>query len=260
MMGISIRHIGIIGLLQIKENIRSRFFYGLILGELLLFLFIYILGFMVTGAMQHTVQASCFWLVGIWGLVCSIVLGAGIVDREIQNRTHYMILARQVGRASFILGKFLSLVSTMISLFVPLTLVGLGYLKFNRIDIQFSHWVTLGFILLEWVVLAGFSLLMASFTSYLFHTIFLVGIYYLGHWSEAIYVFASKVDSFLLGKILLGIYYSIPNLELLNFRSFAIYDLPLGVKQLFYPFVTGALWIGLSLFLGIIIFNRRRIL
>ena len=260
MMEISMAHVVVLARLQIKENMRSKVFYGLIVGELLLFLFIYTLGFMVTGAMAHTVQTSFFWLVGTWGLVSAVVLGAGLVDREIQHKTHYMVLSRQVGRSSFILGKFIGLVSMMTCLFVPLVLVGAGYLKLSHIDLHFSHWLTLGFLLLEWFVLAGFSLLLASFTSHLFHTIFLIGIYYLGHWTEAIYVFASKVESFFLGKILFSLYYLIPNLELLNFRSFAIYGIPLGGEPIFYPFMTGILWIGFSLFWGIIIFNHRRIL
>ena len=84
--------------------------------------------------------------------------------------------------------------------------------------------LALGFIFGEWMLLAAFSLFFASFTSPLLHNFFLIGITFLGHWSNDLRLFAENTANLWLNNILMGLFYTLPNLEALNFREAALYD------------------------------------
>ena len=52
--------------------------------------------------------------VGVFGTVIAILIGIGLVSKEIDKRTLYTVLARPVRRWEFIAGKFFGLVGTLV--------------------------------------------------------------------------------------------------------------------------------------------------
>lgn len=68
-----------------------------------------------------TIKSFCFGMVGIAGLLISLIMGIQLVPAEIERRTIYTILAKPVNRYEFLLGKFMGAVLTLL---VSIALMG----------------------------------------------------------------------------------------------------------------------------------------
>ena len=244
----------------VRGAFRSHLFTGLVFGVLVLFLGLFLLQFLVTGAAGHIIQTGSFWIMGIWGLICALTLGLHSISQEIKNKTHFMILSRPVQRSAFVLGKFGGIFLVMGVVFCLSCLLWLAMMKIGGVEITAKHGVALGFILVEWWVLAGFSLFFACFTSPIFHGIFMVGIYHLGHWSDALAFFADRIESEVGQGVLTGLHLLFPNLESLNFRAQAVYHLAFADGALLHALAVGLGWASFMVVLSMVIFNRRRLM
>ena len=139
----------------------------------LLILVSLVFGQMAVGGRVRVIQNMGFWVIGLWGLFSVLYLGSNIISQELKHHTIYMILSRPVNRSVFLLGKFTGMLIVLFLIFLLLSLIWLGLLLLEGIDISPMHLIALGFILGEWVLLAAMSLFFASFTSPLLHNFFL---------------------------------------------------------------------------------------
>lgn len=242
------------------ETLRNRIFISMIAMGATMFFVSQILGIMAIGGKDRILQSAGFWIIGIWGLLSSLVLGLNIIQQEIKMKTLYTILSRPVNRTVFILGKFTGMVSVMSCLFVLLVLIWSVQLWIAGIQLTTNHFIALGFIFSEWIILASFSLLFASFTSSVLQAFFLTAIYYLGHWSNSLYLFAKNTDNDLLNRGLTIIYYLFPNLESINFRNAAFYGETISLNVAFQGGMVAIFWSITTLLAAILIFNSKRML
>ena len=243
-----------------REAIRDKMLQVLIGAGILLLLFSLVLGKMAVGSAARVVQNMGFWLLGMWGLVAVLYMGSNIVRNEIQRHTVYLILSRPVSRTTFLLGKFFGMLLVLLSGFVLLSAVWLLLMVGSGIPMTGFHLLALLFIGGEWGLMAAFSLFFASFTSPMLHNLFLVGITFLGHWSNDLKLFASNTSEVWLQYLLKSLYYLLPNLEALNFREAALYNVPVSSALLLEGALVLAGWTGAALIAADLIFSRRRLL
>lgn len=207
-----------------REAVRDRMVYVLSISGVILLFTSLVLGVMAIGGRERIVQSTGFWVLGIWGLLAVMYLGSNVVKEELQRKTVYMVLSRPVSRHAFMLGKFAGMFFVLLTQFCLLSMVWLALMVFSAVPLTTQCFWTLVFIFGEWVLLASISLFFASFTSPLLHNFFLVGVTFLGHWSNDLRIFADNAQSLLLKHLLKTIYYVLPNLDVLNFRVAAIYN------------------------------------
>jgi ABC-type transport system involved in multi-copper enzyme maturation permease subunit len=242
------------------ESLRDRLLHVLVGGGVVLLFFSLSLGEMFVGGRERILQSFGFWMLGIWGLAAVMYLGSGILKREFQQKTIYLILSRPVGRTTFLVGKFCGMLLVLMTAFVLLTILWLPLLEAAGVEVRSQHvWAVL-YIFLEWVLLAGMSLFFASFTSPMLHNFFLVGITFLGHWSRDIEIFARNAESPLSAGLLKALYFVLPNLEALSFREAALYGDPLSAGLLLKGAGVFAGWILVFLFAAAAVFQKRRLL
>jgi len=243
-----------------RESLRNRMLLVMAASGILMMFFSLILGRMAVGGQQRVVQNMGFWILGIWGLISVGYLGANIVGKEIQQKTIYLILSRPVSRTTFISGKFAGTVMVLTTAFVLLASVWLLLVKLQAVDLTLMYLWALIFIWGEWILLASVSLFFATFTSPMLIGFFLTGIYFLGHWSRDLYMFAVNAKGALIKTVLKLIYFLIPNLEVLNFREAAIYGESVSVTVLLEGAAVLIGWIVVVLVSANLIFSRRKLL
>jgi len=243
-----------------KESTRDRALLSLSASGIILLLFSIILGKMAVGGSDRVIQNMGMWVIGTWGLISSAYIGANLIRNEFQRQTAYLILSRPVTRTVFLMGKFLGMVMVISTIFMILVCVWLIIMAAKSIPITLSHFIAIGFIWGEWILLAAFSLLLASFTSPVMQVFCLTGISFLGHWARDLKAFAGQLDSPFLRQIFEGIYYVLPNLEAVNFRDAALYNQP--ISSILMIEASGVLigWILTSLIAASLIFSRRKLL
>ncbi|RLC28887.1 MAG: hypothetical protein DRH32_08300, partial [Deltaproteobacteria bacterium] len=174
------------------ESVRDRLLIILTASGLLLLVFSMVLGRMAVGGEQRIIQDMGFWVLGIWGILAIMYLGSNIVRREFKRQTVYLVLSRPVSRPVFLCGKFFGMIIVLFSIFVILAAFWIGLLYVKSILLTDRHLWALLFIFGEWVLLASVSLFFATFTSPILHNFFIVGIAFLGHWSNDLKLFAEN--------------------------------------------------------------------
>lgn len=192
----------------------------------------------------------------------SLLMGAGMLSKEIERRTLYVTLSRPITRMQFILGKYLGLAQIILMNWIFLSLSYTGLLLFFRTESDLMTQalvVGLGFAFLEALILGAVSLLFSTFTTTSLSVMFCIGVYLIGKNMTEFHSLMKRTDRTLYRIFFKGITYFVPNLEQYSLGSQVTYGI--AVPQGF--ILTTVLYTGVvilvSLSLSGLIFNQREL-
>ena len=244
-----------------KEVIRDRVLYLAGLYAILLFAAAALLPSFAANAQDKIILDIGLAGIHLMGLVVTVFVGTGLINKEIEKRTVLVLIAKPVSRLEFILGKHLGLSAVLAVLLGGLTAVYLGVLVLHQIEFTaFSLLLAIFYTFVELMLLTAAALLFGVFTSSLLATLLTIGIYIMGHLSQDIVAFGQLTDNPLLQRVTNNMYLVLPDLERLNFRNEAVYGMALFpsppelISDLFY----GLLYMALLLTVAVFIFGRRQ--
>lgn len=209
-----------------REAVRDRVLYNLLFFALLLVASAPILSEISPGVQRVLLINLSLSAISIFGTVIAIFLGISLVSKEIERRTLYPVLARPVGRGEFIVGKYFGLAGTLV---VNTGAMALGFylmlwammLRITGADANVL--IAIYFILLQFLILIGLSLLFSSFSSPLLSALFALCLFVAGTFAGDLRVFARSVhgpESWLASAAS----YVIPNLASLNVITRVAHD------------------------------------
>ncbi len=252
-----------------RETVRDKILYNLVIFALGLICFSLVLGeWSVLGA-EKVIKDFTLAVMSISGLLMSIFVGIGLVQKEIQRKTALTLLAKPIPRWYFIVGKYLGLLAVLLINLSVMTVFFYAILWFGHYH---PDWRLLGAIYLiywEMAVIVAVALLFSSFSTPTLSAVFTLGVYVAGHLSGDILnhiAFIKKYGSRLPGNpevspwtegIAKATYYFIPNLENFNIRGRVVYDLPVPENYLVLTTIYGMSFIGAILLITCLWFNRR---
>jgi ABC-type transport system involved in multi-copper enzyme maturation permease subunit len=194
------------------------------------FVFAFVMIFSSTVSMEMTVATFDRVMtdlgLGVMSLICAfltIFLASGLIPREIERKTIFMVLAKPISRTSFVLGRFAgNLVTvffvqgTMIALFVAQLLV-------QHSAVNHTHLASFVGIALQVVLLTSVAFVFASVSSQYITAVCAAGLYFVGHLSSDLYNMSAKAESAVVQVVGKGLFYALPNLDRLDFKSRATY-------------------------------------
>ncbi len=200
--------------------------------------------------------------VGLGGMslilvLLAIFLSTGLLSREIERRTIFMVVTKPVSRGEFLLAR---LAGNMLTLSVLLVLMGaLLLLEFKvlKTSITWPTVLAMGMLWFELLVLSAVGFLMSSFAGQMTATFVTVSLFFVGHLSGDIYNIARRSKNEALqvfGKVL---YYVLPNLERLNLRAQASYGVVVPSKIWATSIVYALAYAGVLVWLAVVVFRRR---
>lgn len=250
------RAIWAISSLTLKEAIRNKILYLLLVFSLLLIIFSWITGALTIGdeikIMKDIGQSS----IHFFGVLITIFIGMGLIFREMEKRTIYLILSKPVSRAQFLLGKFCGLAVTL--LLVMSSMVAIFYLLLLlKGDADPKLLLSFFMIYLEWLLLAGIALVFSAFSTPLLSTMMTLCAFFAGHLTESLLLLQKRVHSEVANLILSALYHVLPNLELFNIRNQVVHQLPLSSRMLLETTVYWLFYVATLLLLAILIFRRK---
>jgi ABC-type transport system involved in multi-copper enzyme maturation permease subunit len=199
-----------------REAVRDRVLYNLVIFVLLLSVGAVFLG--AASASQDVKIIVDFGLSAtlLFGAVIAIFVGVGLVRKEIERRTLYVIFAKPVGRGEFLLGKYLGLCLTLA---VNVAVMGAGVTLVLLAVVRGSTpqvivlWPTLALIYLELTVLTGVALLFSAFSSPIFALFGSLAVFLIGHFTADLKGFAALFDATAARAALIALHYALPNLS-----------------------------------------------
>ena len=151
----------------------------------------------------------------------AIFLSSGLISREIERRTIFLVVSRPVSRAQFVIGRFFGNLLTLGALQLmmgALFLLELFLFGVPRTDAQLAAFLGLWG---ELVLLTSLGLLCSVLSNQLVSALVCVGLYFLGHLADDLYLITERATSSFTKTLGTGIYYLLPNLSRVNYRGMA---------------------------------------
>lgn len=193
-------------------------------------------------------------------LIVAVFLGTGLIRKEIEKRTVFVMIAKPMSRVEFIVGKHLGLASLLSLLVVLMAAIFLGYASLQFNDIPYGPiLLALVFTYIELLLIVAAALLFGTFTSSVLATLYTFSLYLLGHLSPSLLRLSDLTESTWTRRVLEGLYLVLPNLERLNLKNVVVYgQLPDSATGLVLDGAYGILYTLLLLSIASLIFSRRQ--
>lgn len=198
---------------------------------------------------------------GFLGLAVAIFVGTGLVNKEIEKRTVYVMVAKSISRTEFIVGKHWGLSAVIAVLLAAMTVIYMSILSLNHIAYPaFSIVLSALFQFLELSLVAAVAMLFGVFTSSLLATLITFAVYLTGHLSRDLLSLSALAENAGLKQAIEGMYLILPDLDRFNLKNQAIYGAALlpSPLELLGNAAYGLIYTTLLLAIAIVIFSRRQ--
>ncbi|NEO36977.1 MAG: ABC transporter permease [Moorea sp. SIOASIH] len=195
---------------------------------------------------------------GILGVIVSVFVGTGLINKEIEKRTVLVLIPKPLNRAEFIIGKHLGLSGVLAVLVVAMTAIYLLGLRASSIEYPVvSILVSVLYQFLELSLITAVALMFGVFTSSLLATLLTFGVYMMGHLSRDLVELSKLSENPGIERMTETLYLVIPDLSRLNLKNDAVYGVLPPFPELFLNGIYGLLYIVLLLAIAILIFWQR---
>ncbi len=249
--------IGVIALNAFRESLRDKILYNLVLfAGLLIGLSVLLADLSITE--HHKVIADMgLAAINLIGVIIAIFVGISLVNKEIERRTIYTIMARPISRTFFILGKYLGLALTLFVNVSIMMAVFLATLWLYHVPIEQSLFQAVELIFVEILVVTAIALFFSTFTSTTLSAIFTLGLYVIGHLTADLRSVVANGESGGVKAVVDLLYYLCPNLEMLNIKGQAAVGILVAPEYLLLATLYGMMYAGVLLTSACLVFQKR---
>ncbi len=246
-----------IALNTFREIIRNRFISVIFFLIALLFGATFLLDTLSLGQTERVVVDFGLSFIELSGFLVILLLGGGMITREIEGRTIYLPLSKPIRRSSILIGKFMGFSFVLLLLVVLETLCILGLLWFFGFAITgFLVFAILG-IFIKLLAILSLILFFSTFISPVLALFMTLASYVIGH-SGYVILEHSLTDGspyfHLFARVVLGIF---PNLESLNLKNYVATDALISMNLVYISFALALVYIAIIIALGAAIFQKR---
>ncbi|HEX8139696.1 MAG TPA: ABC transporter permease [Pyrinomonadaceae bacterium] len=243
-----------------REAVRDRVLYNLVLFVLGLTATSIFVGELSAGHEPKIIVDLGLSAMLLFGTFISILVGVGLVYKEIERRTVYAIFSKPVERGEFLVGKYLGLCLTLA---LNVTVMGLGislallYVRGGWNPLALSIWPTVLLIYMELMIVTAVALLFSSFSTPALSALLTFFVFIIGHFSADLRTFASSLGTASARWFFGALYYLLPNLANYSFITPAAYGQTPAGSMLLGAFAYAVVYSAVLLSAATLIFNRR---
>jgi Cu-processing system permease protein len=239
------------------EARRNKVFYSLFLFALIVIVNSYVFTEVTIATLDRMIKDTGIAAINLFALSLVIFTGIGVINREIDRRSLYVVVVKPIARYEFILGKYVGLIAMMVAtcglMFVGLLIALTSF----RTQITPSLFLGLLGVFLEVAVLGALAVLCSTFTNSFASAFITAAVFISGHLSAELKFFAAKSSSALTRTVGELIFYLVPNLERFNFKMHVAYDLNVGGGTLAMTCLYAAGYVAAFLTAAVVAFSRR---
>lgn len=200
--------------------------------------------------------------IGLGGLsfiliLLAIFLSTGLLSREIERRTIFMVVGKPVSRGLFLVARLAGNMLTLTALQVLMGALLLLEFWVLKTPVTRPILLAIGMLWFELLVLSALGFLMSSFAGPMTSAFVTVSMFFIGHLSGDIYTLARRSKNVALqwlGKVL---YYVLPNLERFNLRAQASHGVMVESKVWLASAAYGIGYAVILVWLAVLLFRRR---
>jgi Cu-processing system permease protein len=187
----------------------------------------------------------------------AIFLSSGMLTREIERRTIFLVVSKPISRGTFILGRIGGNLLTLLLMLVGMYALFAVQMVLLKENVTPQHHVAVIGLYFELILLTCLGFFFGSFAGQFTAAIVVTGLYLIGHLSGDLYRFASHSESEVIQIAGKAAYYVLPNLDRLDFRSQAAYQIGIALTDLLQSVVYALGYSAVLVVATIAIFQRR---
>jgi ABC-type transport system involved in multi-copper enzyme maturation permease subunit len=240
-----------------KEGIRDRILYLPFFFAIVAVVFSRVLAVLTVGDRVKIIKDVGLASISIFGMLIAVLIGTGLVYKEIDKKTIYTLLAKPVERWQFLLGKFLGLALILFCLTASMAVVFLAAVFAHTSRIEGGLVIAVLFIFLELVLVTAVAMLFSCFSTPILSSVFTLSFYVIGHFSWGLQTLIEKAKPGP-GRVALRVLYAVlPDLENFNFKTDVVYGLKILPKFYVFSALYGLAYTAFVLALAVVIFGKR---
>ena len=254
--------IGIVALNTFREAVRDRVLYNLVFFALMMMAAAILVGQISIDIEQIVMVSLGLSAISIIGLFIAVFIGVGLVSKEMDKRTLYLLLAKPLRRWEFLSGKFAGLVLTLA---VNTTAMAVGlflalyYVKHSLQRGDAVVLVAVYFILLKLSLVVALAMLFSCFTTPLLAILFTAGLYIAGLFVHEMRGLQADLISPALAAMLRWLSYLLPNFENFDVMGAAAHGRAVPGALIAQNTLYTALYCAIVLGVASAIFSRRNL-
>jgi ABC-type transport system involved in multi-copper enzyme maturation permease subunit len=246
-----------IALNTFKEAIRDRILYLLFFFAAVALIFSRLLAMLTVGDRVKIIKDVGLASISLFGVLMAILIGTGLVYKEIDKKTIFTLISKPIQRWQFLLGKFVGLVLTLFVMTALMSLIFLVIIFLHTSKIEGRLLLAILFIFIELVLITAVAILFSCFSTPILSSLFSVSFFLIGHFSWGLATLIQKAKPGPAKLLFQGIYALLPDLENFNFKTEAVYGLVVQPKFYFYSALYGMVYTFFILLLAMLIFRKR---
>ncbi|MBX9255953.1 ABC transporter permease [Desmonostoc muscorum CCALA 125] len=160
------------------------------------------------------------------GLIVTIFVGTGLVNKEIEKRTILVLIAKPVSRSEIIIGKYLGLSAVLAVLIAMMTTIYLLFLQFGNIaHPTASILIAAIFLFLQLSLVTAVAIAFGVFTASLLATVLTFAVYLIGNITQDLVQFGRLSRNVGIERLTQGLFLILPDLSRLDLKNNAVYGL-----------------------------------
>ena len=257
-----LRRIATIARNAFREAVRDRVLYNLVLFVLLLTAAAVFLGELSGGQEAKIIVDLGLSATLLFGAFIAILVGVGLVYKEIERRTLYAILSKPVSRGEFLLGKYLGLCLTLL---VNVAVMGVGvslalvYVRRGWDPLVAHVWPAVFLIFIELMILTAVALLFSSFSSPALSALLTFFVFIIGHFSADLKGLANSMGTAPSRWFFAGLYYLLPNFSNYSVITPTAHGVSPSGQSVAAAIAYAIVYIGVLLAATTLVFSRRNL-
>ncbi|WP_138503524.1 ABC transporter permease [Nostoc sp. PA-18-2419] len=160
------------------------------------------------------------------GLIVTIFIGTGLVNKEIEKRTILVLIAKPVSRSEIIVGKYLGLSAVLAVLIATMTVIYLLFLQFGKVaHPTASILIAAIFLFLQLSLITAVAITFGVFTASLLATVLTFAVYLMGNISQDLVQLGRLSRNLGIERLTQALFLIFPDLSRLDLKNDAVYGL-----------------------------------
>lgn len=240
-----------------REAIRDRIYLALVFFAVLILMSSQVLSPLALGEGGKVTRDFGLSALTLFGVLVTILIGTGMVHKEIERKTIMTLLSKPIGRGEFVLGKFLGLLLTLLLIAAGMLALLLGVLAAREGVLDRAVLLAALLSVGELVLMTAVAIFFSTCASPALSGMFTLAAWVVGHFSTDLKQMADAGAAGGVNWVARGVYYLLPNLELFNARAGASHGVAPGAGQFAVAAVYLVMYGGALLAAAVLIFRRR---
>ncbi|MBM3293550.1 MAG: hypothetical protein FJY82_03405 [Candidatus Aminicenantes bacterium] len=240
-----------------KEAVRDRVLYLLLFFAALAIVLSRVLALLTVGDRAKVVKDVGLASISLFGALMAILIGTGLVYKEIDKRTIFTLISKPIRRSEFLLGKYFGLLLTLAVMTAAMSAIFLVLVFAHTLAWEFRLLIPILFIFLELGLLTAVAILFSSFSTPILSSLYALSFFLIGHFSWSLETLIQKTPPGWGRTALRAVYAVLPDLENFNLKTEFVHGLTVPSSFYVYAPLYALVYTGFVLALAVLVFRRR---